>query len=245
MGFAGLWLGLVASTGLTAPDDPKTVIQKAIEAHGGSDVIDKYPAGVIKSKGKITSTDVEVKFNATNRYQLPNLGKNEIEMESTSGEFRSVQLFKGDKVEMFFNNVKQELTDEQASELRQSMYLQELYQLTPLLKGTDWTLKVLDDAPKVGGEETVGISVTKKGRKEVKLFFSKASGLMVQLERKTRNPMDKEATVVQTMSGHKKFDGIVRPTKITTTADGKPFMNVDLDYKHFDQIPASEFEEKK
>jgi len=237
-------MALVAVVAAVSPafaaPDANEVVRKAIESHGGADALNKYLACVVKSKGTIKTGDFESKFVATNRYQLPDRGKNVIELESEAGSFAFTQVIDGDKVESYLNGKKQTLTDEQAAETRQALYLQELFRLTPLLQPGSYTLKLLEKSPKVGDEATTGVSVAAKGRRDVTLLFSQKSGLLVGVEQKTADEKGKEITRVQTLSEHKKFDGVVRPAKMAITLNGKPFTNSTLDYTHFEKLPASE-----
>src|SRR3954466_1731952 len=110
--FAVLTLVLVAAPA-AAQDDPKAVIQKAIQAKGGADHIDRYPAAVIETKGTLVQGGQAVPFTARTVYELPNRGRIALEQESLGGKVRAVQVFDGSKARVTVNGQPKELPDAQ------------------------------------------------------------------------------------------------------------------------------------
>ena len=236
-----LVLGCFSMSDVRAADDPKMIIERAIEAHGGEALLKRYPASVIKSTGKLQTDSGEFTFNASTRYQLPDRFFNRVEMTSKEFSFQIIQLINGDTIEMRLGDEKQKLTPQQKTELRQALFMQEVYQLFPLLTKKGLTLKLLPESPKVEDEETHTIQVAVEGGETFKMRFGKTSGLLVQVERQVLDVMNKPYTKLQSFVGHKKFNGLVLPSKIRTTNDGKRFMDAELDYQPSESLPATDF----
>jgi hypothetical protein len=240
--YSALALAVVAPAG-RAQDDAKAVIEKAIKAHGGAEALDKYKAGRIKSKGVVTVAGMEITVAGTSVFQLPNQSKSQLEMEVMGQKVPIVQLVNGDKVSLSVGgNKREELTDAQIAEAKNALYLQTVYQLTPLLK-EPFTLKALGES-KFQDKPVVGVQVSGKGQKDVKLYFDKESGLLVRLERMGLEAVEmKEVPTEQVFSDFKEFGGLKRPTKTVIFQDGKKFLESEvLEYQPLEKVDAKEFE---
>src|SRR5690242_2060197 len=150
--------------------DAKAIIEKAVKAHGGADNLDKFKAARFKSKGVVNVAGMEITVVGTSVFQLPDKSKSQMEMEFMGQKFPVVQVVNGDRVAMTINGMKNdEISDKQLAEVRTAVYLQTLFQLTPLLK-EPFTLKALGES-KFQDKPVVGVQVSSKGHKDVKLYF--------------------------------------------------------------------------
>jgi hypothetical protein len=224
-------------------DDAKAIVEKAIQAHGGAAALDKYKAGRIKSKGVVSVAGMEITVAGTSVYQLPDKSKSQMEMETMGQKIAVVQLVTGDKVTMSLNGMKRDdLPEAQLAEMKVPLYLQTVYQLTPLLK-EPFALKALGES-KFQDRPVLGVQVSSKGQKDVKLYFDKESGLLVRLERTGLDPQSlEESPLEQVFSDYKDFGGIKRPVKTTVLQGGKKFLESEvLEFKPLEQVEAKEFE---
>src|SRR5262245_9916522 len=55
-------IGLVWITAATADDAAKALVDRAIEAHGGTAILSKFPAGQVKSRGTLIVRDKSEPF---------------------------------------------------------------------------------------------------------------------------------------------------------------------------------------
>jgi hypothetical protein len=95
----------------------------------------------------------------------------------------------------------------------------------------------------VRDKEVVGVAVKSKGFKDVKLFFDKQTGLLVKTARQGLSPEGKEVGAELIYLEHKKFDGILRPSKAELYMDGKLTTTTELvELKHLDKIDKKEFD---
>lgn len=225
-----------------AQDDAKAVIEKAIKAHGGAANLDKYPGGRVKSKATVSVAGMEIAVSGTSVYLMPDKSKSTLELDVNGMKVIVVQAINGDKVAMTVGGMKHDLPDEQVAEVRMALYMQQIYQLTPLLKDP-FTLKALGES-KAGDKAVLGVQVSSKGHKDVKLFFDKESGLLVRMERQGLDTVSmQEVPMEMLFSDFKEYGGIKRPTKTVINQDGKKFMESEVqEYTPLEKVDPKEFE---
>ncbi len=219
----GLAVGLVSRA--AAQDDPKEIVKKAIAAHGGADKLNKYKASRNSSKGTISLMGVDLDFTSDTVSMYPSKQKIVIKMDFMGQSITVVQMIVGDKVSQTVNGTAQEIPDAQKAELKQSMEMQHAMNLTPLLQDKEFKLKSIP-AIKVNGKEAAGVAVTGTNLKEIKMYFDRASHLLVKLERMGADPTGGGGEVKQEMflSDYQDVSGLKKPTKVSMTNDGKKFM---------------------
>ena len=238
--FTVLTLVLLAGPA-AAQDDPKAIIQKAIQAKGGADRIDRYPAAVIETKGTLFQGGHAVPFTARTVYELPDRGRIALEQEVLGGKIQAVQIFDGSKARVTVNGQPRELSDVQVRDFRESIYAQNVMRLTPLLKDPGFTLAAAD-ATTVGGKPAVGVKVSSKDHRDVTLYFDRDSGLLVKADRPVVNAMGKEVKQEQTYADYKAFEGLKHPLHTVVTRDGQKLMESEtVDFKPLEKADPREF----
>lgn len=234
---------LFVACGRSEAETANEIVQKAIEAHGGADNLNKYKAAKETSKGKITIMGLEMSFDSESVHMLPDRLKNVIKLDVSGQKISIVQIFNGGKVKMTTNGMDTPLNDAQKAEIKDSLRLQLIQTLTPLLNEKTFTLSLLDKADKVEGKEVSGVLVKAKDVKDIKLYFDKKSNLLVKIERRGLDPEDKEVNQEMILKDYKKIEGLMQPTKTTLMMDGKKFMESELvDYKHLEKVDKKEFD---
>src|ERR1700677_3937261 len=83
---------------------------------------------------------------------------------------------------------------------------------------------------KVGDKEVVGILVSKKDQRDVKLFFDKATYLLAKTESQTRHPLTKQDAKADVYySDYKELvPGLKIPVKCVVNYDGEKFMEYEM-----------------
>jgi hypothetical protein len=243
-------LGVALLILMFAPDracgeTAKEVVQKAVDAMGGADTIKKYTAARTAGKGKMSIMGLDIELETTALYQLPDKAKNVMKMEVLGQKVTVTQIVNGDKIKMTANDMEPPLNDDAKAELKESIVLQAVQNLAPLLEDKGFELSLIENPEKVKDKEVVGVLVKAKNIKDTKLFFDKKTNLLVKVERKGIDPMGGGKNVNQEMIflDHKKFDGITRPVKMEVFMDGKKFMEAEVtEYKHLDKADKKEFD---
>src|SRR5581483_6217731 len=92
--------------------------------------------------------------------------------------------------------------------------------LLPQLKDKAFQLAPLGEI-KVDDKPAVGVRVTHKDRKELRLWFDKASGLPVKAEVSVTDPQGKSVSAETAYSDFKDFDGVKLPGKVVLKLDGR------------------------
>ena len=221
---------LAAAPAARADDAANEVVKKAIAAHGGADVLNKYKAGTSKMKGDMTVLGMDLEFTGDLAYELPDKYKMTILTEIAGQKHTVVQVVNGSKIKNTLNGTALKVGDAEKVELAQAAAMQEIAQLTPLIGSTKYTIKAEKDE-EVNGKKADVVMVTAKDFKATKLYFDKESHLLVKTSRKGLAPGvgDSQEVIEDTfLSDFQKVEGMMTPMKMAVTHDGKKFMNVTV-----------------
>src|SRR4029453_7619175 len=142
----------------------------------------------------------------------------------------------GDKVILELNDKEVDMADKVKAAIKDVGHVQEVARLVPLKDKAFEVTLIGED--KVEGKKVVGIRVTKKGQKDVSLFFDKETGLLAKLEYRGAEPgTDNEVNEERIVKEYEKnADGIPLPKKILIKHDGKQFLEAEiLEIKHFEK----------
>jgi len=236
----GLAIGLPAR--LFAQDDPKEIIKKAIAAHGGADKIEKFKGSKTSTKGTLSILGMDIDFTSDATYQSPDKLKSTVKMEIMGNAMTIEQKVIGDKVSLTANGMSQELPDAMKAELKSAVVIQRALNLTPLLSDKSYELKALGES-KADGKDLIGVAVSGKDIKEIKVFFDKTTSLISKIERTGLDQMGGgEVKVEMMLSDYKDVQGLKRPTKMVVMQGGKKFMeSTTTEQKLFEKVDDKDF----
>jgi outer membrane lipoprotein-sorting protein len=219
---------VLAAGGVRAADDAAVaVVKKGIEAHGGEEALKKVKGGEYKVEGEVTVQGEKSKYTGVVSYALPD--KFRTSMDTAIGGTKSTQVIvvNGDKVKVTGNGKAVELKAELKGEFLQMAAIQEVILLYPLLDEKKFTLKAEKDE-KVDDKEAAVVTATRKGMKDVRLFFDKKTGELVRYTHKMPDPYGQETTAETTNSEFKKFDGVLVPTVHKVKQANKEYMTIKV-----------------
>jgi hypothetical protein len=218
----GLLIGITGRA--AAQDDPKEIIKKSIAAMGGADKIEKFKGSRSSGKGTISLMGMDLEFTADTLSQYPDKQKTTVKIEIMGNAATIVQTVNGDKATLKVNDMQMPIPDAQKDSLKESVALQKVMTLIPLLSDKGYELKKIDGV-KVGDKETVGIEVKGKDLKECKIYFDKDSHLITRVVHKGMDPTGmNEVNQEVTLSDYKDVQGLKKPMKTVMTHDGQKFM---------------------
>jgi hypothetical protein len=207
-------------------DDSRALIDKAIKAHGATRLA-KVKAIQFKGKGKINVEGMEIAFTADISEQFPDKQKLVVDAEINNMNFTFTQVFNGKKGWKGITGMIKPLDKEEVKEAREQIHVEEVATLLPL-KGKGYKLSPLGEA-KVGDHDTVGVQVSRKGFRDVNLYFDKKTHLLRKAEyRAFDESSKKEVTQEKLLSGYKDTDGFKAPSKMLVNNDGKKFMEIEI-----------------
>jgi outer membrane lipoprotein-sorting protein len=226
----------VAACGTARADDQadlRKVIDKAIKATGGEEKLAKYKAESFKMKGKFYGMgDEGIEYTGEWQVQPPDKFRVQVDGEVGGQKVNFfTQVVNGNKVwRKGFNEETQEVTDkDDLTEIKEQFNAREVESLLPLVKGKEYQLASLGDV-KVNDKPAVGIRVSRKGFRDVNLFFDKDKGLLVKVETIVKDQMTggKEQTQEETLSDFKEVNGITHPMKLAINRDGKKYVDGEI-----------------
>ncbi len=234
----------VLSLGASAPappdDEAQAVIERAVKAHGGFERLSRLRADRVTTQGVLIVKDQETPFTTETTVQLPNQFRNVIRLQN---EHKTVfvNIVNGDKMYFTLDGQPEKVSDTLADELRETMQLNQAVRLVPLLTDRSYTLEALGEV-KVDDLPALGVKATAKGRRELRLFFDKGTGLLIKTEHTIDDGAGKEVVQEEMYSDFQDQDGYRRPMKLAVFRNGKKVMEAEvIEVKYLDKVDASEF----
>ncbi len=222
--------------------DPVKIVRRALEAHGGEKALQKYPGRAVEFEGTITLVGERYKVKSRAAYHLPDKSNDYMELVDKKSAVEVVM--NQDKIQQTVNGKIEELKDDKLkSEYRFNLALQEVSQFFPLLDAKVYTLKA-NGTQKVGNQTLDLIDVSKKDLRDVTLGFDQDNGRLVLVRYKTLNPLNFAEEVLQEtiQSDFQIYSGLLLPTKLAMTHDGKEFMKLTVkDVRLFEMLDEKLF----
>ena len=236
--FALLTLALPGLVGQVRADDRAkalTMLDGAIRAHGGEQALTRAQTVVLNVTGKL-SLGGEVPFTGETTFSLPGRARQILNLNKNG---QVVMVLNGDRGWSTAGGMVGELGKDGLEKLREEVYVEWLATLVPLKK-EGFELTLVPDKT-VEGKPAAGIKVAHKGHGDVRLYFDKATGLLVQIERQSKEagiPIPKEYV----FGGYKDFDGVKLPTTRIERLEGKKIAEVtSTTYKFPTKVEDSTF----
>lgn len=214
--------------GTLAAQDAKSTLDKALQAAGGEANLKKYPALVLKGKGKFFLMGQEVPFTGEWHTQGIDQGRTVTEYVLMNARTTEVKVVNKDRGWIRDNQAAAEAMDKPTlAEELESLYFNYVTTLAPL-KGKEFKLTPLPEEP-VEGKPAVGLLVAHQRHRDVRLWFDKASGLLVKSQRTIRDPSSgKESAEEVLFSGYKEVSGLKLPTRFLVKTAGKTSAEAEM-----------------
>jgi hypothetical protein len=238
---AFLFLLLSAAHPVSAADDsPRTIIERAIKAHGGQERLEKLKMDRVSLKGTITIKDKPVEFTGETTVSLPSQLRSVTRLMLEPNPQTIVQLLNGDKAIVTIDGQPVKVTPSTLQEIRDIMLLNRAARLAPLLADKSIELTALGES-KVQDKQVVGVKVHLKNHSDLLMFFNKESGLLV----KTQHVLEesgKKITQEEFFSEFREVQGYTRPRKTVVYREGKQFMEMrEVEVKYLDKVDETIF----
>ncbi|HMF13799.1 MAG TPA: hypothetical protein VKE94_15880 [Gemmataceae bacterium] len=221
--------------------DLQKIIDKAIKAQGADKVDKTKKANTFKIKGVVHVMGMDLDFTGDFEFQEPDKIRTVQELTVMGNEIKVVTVVNGDKGWSNIMGNTMELGKDALESAKEDFYAGKVTDLTAL-KEKGYKLGTLA-GKKIDDRETVGISVTHEGHKDIFLFFDKETGMLLAAERQAKDPMGGEEFKQETRFGnYKEVDGVKRPFKINILRNGEKFVEAEVtDYKVLDKLDDSLF----
>jgi hypothetical protein len=228
--------------------DMKSVIAKAIQAHGGAENLKKYRAIRMKFNGQRDNKGEAVAFTGDSAFQLPDRLRLELETAAGGKKHHIVQVLNGDKGWVSFDGKTQAMGEELLAQIREQLYTNEVTRLTPL-DSKGFELAPLGEK-KVAGRDAVGVRVEHKGRRPISLYFDKSNGLLLKSETRVRSEAratrlgerNSEVNQETFFEDYRKASGMQVAHKTRVLRNGQPFLEAAAtEVKVAESLPEDTF----
>jgi hypothetical protein len=233
--------GVVGAQDDKAREEALAIIERAVRAHGGAETLGRIQAEKVKFKGTLVVRGHTTPILVEKTLQLPSKYKVVIEMNQAGDKHTIVHIVNREKTYVTLDGRALQPNPEMLAEIRSGLELARAEHLMPLLEDRSYRLAVAEEI-KVNERPAVGIRITGRGRKEMRLYFDKEYGLLVRSENRIDDGKGKEIRQHCFFGDYKVIGGFKRPTKMRTFRDGKQIMEVELlDAKALDKVDETEF----
>jgi hypothetical protein len=229
---------------LAAParaDDARTIVEKAIQAHGGAERLSRVQADRSKVRGSLYINSKAVPFSGEILVQLPTRFKSVFKIDLENRSMTLVQILNGADAWVSIDSQPKKADPVPHAEMRENLALARAMRLVPLLTDSSYELTSLGES-KVGDRPVLGVRVAVKGRRDLRLYFDKEAGLVVKSEQTLDDGNGKEITQENYYSDYRDLGGFKRPIRIAAFRKGAKVMEAELlEVKYAERFEDAEF----
>jgi hypothetical protein len=220
--FALLAVGFFLAAPVRADDaaDARALVEKAVKAQGGREKLEKFAAHTLKFKGTFHGMGQAIPMTGELNSQGADRFKMEVEVEAGGMKFQFVSVLAGDKGWVRVGDTTNPMDKDQLAEGKEQAYAGWVGTLTPL-GDKEFTLATTGEV-KVNDKPALGVKVSRKGHRDVDLFFDKETGLLVKTETRIKDEGSGQEVTEENFAGeYKEVQGTKQAMKFTVKRDGK------------------------
>jgi hypothetical protein len=205
----------------------RATLAEAIKAHGGAAKLNKYLASTATLKGKISVMGMRLDFTGEVATQLPDKLKVNFEIKAGGDTIKLVQVVNKDRGWSKINDTVAKMSKDELAEVRKDLHVTTVTtQLTTLLT-KEYTLATLGDV-KVGDKPAIGIRVSRKGFRDVNLYFDKKTLLLARAEYRAKDDEGNEVTQATYYSDYEDVSGVKVAHRIRIKRDDKDYLDARI-----------------
>jgi hypothetical protein len=218
-----------------AADDASAIVDKAIDAHGGTAALSRYPAGRVKTRGTIVLRDKHESFTSQSIYQMPDRLRVTIEMTVQGQKWTVVQVQNGERSSLNVGGLEQHMAESQTQEMKLALNAQNIARLVTL-KDPKYRLTMAGENS-FDGHATVGVRVSTTGAKDVTLHFDARTMLLAVLERPGFDANGSKVQRQDFYSDYRTADGLKYAGKTVVKKDGSLLLESEVqEFKPLEKI---------
>jgi len=246
---ARILVALCLLLGFAAPgraeDEAAAIIDKAVKAHFPKGLDTKNQGLRTKSKGTLHVAGMDLPFTQEVAVQMPNKLKEVMELTVMDKPITVTSVYDGKEAWIRAGDRDVKITDEILAEFKDAVYGMGLMQGI-FLKDKSVTFTRLGEV-KVKDRPAVGVTASRKGSKDINLFFDKETGLLAKVEMRRRDLMSgEEVTEERIITEYQDAGGRKVAKKVEVLRDGKPFLEAEVtEVKVLEKVDDSEFARPK
>lgn len=221
--------------------DAKKLIEKAVKAHGGQDKLDKFAGSAVTFKGTFHGMGDGIPITGTVTTHGSDKQRVELEIEAGGQKFPILIVLAGDKGWSKIGKDVTEMDKDQLAEAKEQARAAWVTTLAPL-KDKAFTLATTGEI-KVEKRVALGVKVSRKGHRDIDLYFDKETGLLVKSEGRVKDETSGQEVSEEGFFGdHKDVQGTKQPYKFTVKRNGKLFLEGEASkVEVFEKVDATTF----
>jgi hypothetical protein len=207
--------------------EARAIVERAMKAQGDEKVAKKLMTAIVKSKGTLNLQGMTFDLTAQTWLQLPGKTKDAVKMTTDGATIEIVEAINGDKGWSSFDGTVEDLDEDQMKEAKAMMHVEIVTDLFGINADKEIKLSPLGES-KVGDTAVVGVKATKKGQRDVSLYFDKNNHFLIKAVYQAFDAItDAEVTQEKLFAAYKEFvPGLKSASKITVKNDGEVFVDV-------------------
>ncbi len=237
-------LGLV---GMLAPftraggNDTSAIIDKAVKAHFPKGLDTKNKGLRTTSKGKLHIMGLDLDFTQQITVQMPSKFKEVLDMNIQGKPITVTSVFNGKEGWIKANDKDVKVEKEILDEFKEAAYTMGLVQGL-FFKDKSLKFSSLGEV-QVNGKPAVGVRVSRKGKKDVSLYFDKTTGLLSKVEMRKRDFMSgQEVTEERIITSYQKIGDRMVARRVQVKRDGNDLLDAEVtDLQIVESIDDAEF----
>ncbi len=237
----------VAASSTSAAEDARTILDKAIQAHGGEAKLAKLKIMSAKAKGtanlgaKGAASFAELGFALDINWQWPDRLKNAVTLQILKPT-TFIETIAGEESWSLRDGKLGPLEAVKRDELHTQAHVRRLMLLTPLLESKLYELSALDEI-RINDRPAVGIRVICAGERDVKLYFDADTRLLTKIEWQAPSESGRNVVVQEDFySDYQEIDGVPTATKLRRQSDGKRTLELHFtEVRYPDRLDVTEF----
>lgn len=207
-------------------DEARTLLERAIKAHGGADKLTKLKAARIRTKGKIEILN-GLDFTQEIAFQMPDKLRETMEFEINGMQIKTESVFNGKKSSVLVNGKRVPIADKIKDALKDAKHVMQVSRLVTL-RDKAYELSLLGEA-QVNGKPALGLRIAKKGAKDVNLYFDKKTARIAKVETRTTDVMSgQEVTEERIIAEYQVKNGVPTAKRVVVRRDGKQFLEAEV-----------------
>ena len=224
-----------------AQDPARTMIERAVVAHGGMEKLSAVRADKVKIKGTLYIGKTAGPFTDEITIQGPAQFKSVVRLGEGQREHTIVHLLDGEKAAILIDGQAQPVSGGNLAQMRQTLQLDQAMKLVPLLMDPAFQVAPLGEF-QFNGRVVVGVRVVGRGQRDLRLYFDRETALLVKSEHLLDGAGGKDVRQEAYYADYREVGGYRRPGKVTAYRDGKKVTEAVLvEARHFSRIDPAEF----
>ncbi|MCS6866350.1 MAG: hypothetical protein RMJ56_15085 [Gemmataceae bacterium] len=205
--------------------DPQTILDKALAAHGGREVLSQFPAITIHFQGIQSTHGLDSPLTGTTVALGSDKSKTTIQLDVVGRKTTVTNVVVGDKGWIRDDKITRDMTPDELAEAKEQAHAAWVSRLFPL-QDPQYTLTPLESIT-VDDKPAWGVQVSRAGYRPIKLYFDQQTGLLAKVETRVRDENSPHEVNEETiLSQYTDVQNTRQPMRLLVKRNGQMVMDV-------------------